>query len=113
MYEDSSVLAENTPTSEEWKKLEEVFKEGVASNIILALKESGNRPQDVASFNSKMRQGSLGGINSSLLRQGVPFRLEVVHENCLFRENQVRLRRVLLPKPKIVETPRENSRRCC
>lgn len=113
MYEDSSVLAENTPTAEEWKRLEEVFGSGVAKDIILALKESGNRPQDVALLNSRMRQGSLGGINSSLLRQGIPFRLEVVHDKCLFRENQVHLRRVLLPKPKIVETPRENSRRCC
>lgn len=113
MYEDSSVLAENTPTAEEWKRLEEVFGSGVAKDIILALKESGNRPQDVALLNSRMRQGSLGGINSSFLRQGIPFRLEVVHDKCLFRENQVHLRRVLLPKPKIVETPRESSRRCC
>lgn len=119
MYTDGSIDGEaegrdaQSPTTEEWQRLEEAFDDGPAKEIILALRRTDNSPQDVALFGARMRTGSVGGINTTLLRKEIPFRLELVYTEGPFRENQVYLKRVSLPRPKIVETPRENSRRCC
>lgn len=112
---DCSFDGEQDPsiTADEWQKLEDLFKHGPAKEIIKALKRTDNSPQEVVSFGTKMRVGSIGGMNSSLLRAGIPFRLELVYTGRLFRENQLYLKRVALPRPKIVETSNENSRRCC
>jgi hypothetical protein len=83
MYEDASEVFDDTPNAEEWQRLEGVFKDGPAREVILALKRTDNSPQDVASFGTKMRPGSLGGMNSSLLRKEIPFRLELVYEEGL------------------------------
>lgn len=103
----------NSFTKAEWDKLKSIFKSSSVRTLIEALERTDNSPQDVASFSSRFRTGSLGGMNSTLLRRGMLFRFDLVYEGGFFRENQIYLKRVVLPKPKIVETRSETFGRCC